>query len=107
MIVFEFINNQLGGLNGLIEKFKVGGVGEIIGLWVGIGENQLILVDMLQNVFGLDVVGLFVSKVGIDLLQVLLIFVQVLLYVVNGVMLNGEVLVGGQVDMLNVFGMFM
>ncbi|WP_262054527.1 YidB family protein, partial [Burkholderia thailandensis] len=36
----EFINNQPGGLNGLIEKFKAGGAGDVIGSWIGTGENQ-------------------------------------------------------------------
>ncbi|MBP0714702.1 YidB family protein [Burkholderia sola] len=100
----EFINNQPGGLNGLIEKFKAGGAGEIIGSWVGTGENQPISPDTLQNVLGSDVVGSLASKVGIDPSQASSILAQVLPHVVNGATPNGEVPAGGQVDTSNLLG---
>ena len=100
----EFINNQPGGLNGLIEKFKAGGAGDIIGSWVGNGENQPISADTLQNVLGSDVVGSLASKVGIDPSQASSILAQVLPHVVNGATPNGEVPASGQVDTSNVLG---
>ncbi|RQR31041.1 MULTISPECIES: YidB family protein [unclassified Burkholderia] len=100
----EFINNQPGGLNGLIEKFKAGGAGDIIGSWVGTGENQPISADTLQNVLGSDIVGALASKVGIDPSQASSILAQVLPHVVNGATPNGEVPAGGQVDTSNVLG---
>lgn len=100
----EFINNQPGGLNGLIEKFKAGGAGDIIGSWVGTGENQPISPDTLQNVLGSDAVGALASKVGIDPGQVSGILAQVLPHVVNGATPNGEVPAGGQLDTSNVLG---
>ncbi|KVV49290.1 hypothetical protein WT27_02400 [Burkholderia territorii] len=100
----EFINNQPGGLNGLIEKFKAGGAGDIIGSWVGTGENQPISPDTLQNVLGSEVVGSLASKVGIDPSQASAILAQVLPHVVNGATPNGEVPASGQVDTSNVLG---
>ncbi|AZQ51345.1 YidB family protein [Burkholderia cenocepacia] len=100
----EFINNQPGGLNGLIEKFKAGGAGDVIGSWVGTGENQPISPDTLQNVLGSDVVGSLASKVGIDPSQASSILAQVLPHVVNHATPNGEVPAGGQVDTSNVLG---
>ncbi|KGB99292.1 MULTISPECIES: YidB family protein [Burkholderia] len=100
----EFINNQPGGLNGLIEKFKAGGAGDVIGSWVGNGENQPISPDTLQNVLGSDVVGSLASKVGIDPAQASSILAQVLPHVVNHATPNGEVPAGGQVDTANVLG---
>ncbi|AJY14081.1 YidB family protein [Burkholderia dolosa] len=100
----EFINNQPGGLNGLIEKFKAGGAGEIIGSWVGTGENQPISPDTLQNVLGSDAVGALASKVGIDPAQASSILAQVLPHVVNHATPNGEVPANGQVDTSNVLG---
>lgn len=100
----EFINNQPGGLNGLIEKFKAGGAGEIIGSWVGTGKNQPISPDTLQNVLGSDAVGALASKVGIDPAQASSILAQVLPHVVNHATPNGEVPANGQVDTSNVLG---
>ncbi|AJX15220.1 YidB family protein [Burkholderia ubonensis] len=100
----EFINNQPGGLNGLIEKFKAGGAGDIIGSWVGTGENQPISADALQNVLGSDAIGALASKFGVDPAQASGILAQVLPHVVNHATPNGEVPADGQVDTSNVLG---
>ncbi|KWO49191.1 hypothetical protein WM28_15230 [Burkholderia ubonensis] len=100
----EFINNQPGGLNGLIEKFKAGGAGDIIGSWVGSGENQPISADTLQNVLGSDAIGALASKFGVDPAQASGILAQVLPHVVNHATPNGEVPADGQVDTSNVLG---
>ncbi|KVT42882.1 YidB family protein [Burkholderia ubonensis] len=100
----EFINNQPGGLNGLIEKFKAGGAGDIIGSWVGTGENQPISADTLQNVLGSDAVGALASKFGVDPAQASGILAQVLPHVVNHATPNGEVPADGQIDTSNVLG---
>ncbi|OMG74528.1 YidB family protein [Burkholderia ubonensis] len=100
----EFINNQPGGLNGLIEKFKAGGAGDIIGSWVGTGENQPISADTLQNVLGSDAIGALASKFDVDPAQASGILAQVLPHVVNHATPNGEVPADGQVDTSNVLG---
>ncbi|MGU7780596.1 YidB family protein [Burkholderia sp. PU8-34] len=100
----ELINNQPGGLNGLIEKFNAGGAGDVIGSWVGNGENQPISADTLQNVLGSDAIGALASKVGIDPQQASGILAQVLPHVVNHATPNGEVPADGQVDTSNVLG---
>ncbi|ABC38638.1 YidB family protein [Burkholderia thailandensis] len=100
----EFINNQPGGLNGLIEKFKAGGAGDVIGSWIGTGENQPISPETLQNVLGSDTVGALAQKIGIDPQQASGILAQVLPHVVNGATPNGEVPPNGQLDTSNVLG---
>ncbi|MBF3443367.1 DUF937 domain-containing protein [Burkholderia pseudomallei] len=100
----EFINNQPGGLNGLIEKFNAGGAGGIIGSWIGTGENQPISPETLQNVLGSDTIGALAQKVGIDPQQASGILAPVLPHVVNGATPNGEVPAGGQLDTSNVLG---
>ncbi|KVD80313.1 hypothetical protein WI89_25265 [Burkholderia ubonensis] len=100
----EFINNQPGGLNGLIEKFKAGGAGDVIGSWVGTGENQPISADALQNVLGSDAIDALASKFGVDPAQASGILAQVLPHVVNHATPNGEVPADGQVDTSNVLG---
>ncbi|AOJ09818.1 hypothetical protein WS62_20955 [Burkholderia sp. ABCPW 14] len=100
----EFINNQPGGLNGLIEKFNAGGAGGIIGSWIGTGENQPISPETLQNVLGSDTVGALAQKIGVDPQQASGILAQVLPHVVNGATPNGEVPANGQLDTSNVLG---
>lgn len=102
----EFINNQPGGLNGLIEKFKAGGAGDIIGSWVGNGQNQPISPDALQNVLGSDAIGAIASKFGVDPSMASTVLAQVLPHVVNHATPDGAVPADGQaqVDPSNVLG---
>ncbi|MCM2492954.1 YidB family protein [Burkholderia glumae] len=103
-VALEFINNQPGGLNGLIEKFRQGGAGEIIGSWVGNGENQPISPDTLHNVLGTDAITAIASKVGLDPAQASSILAQVLPHAVNHATPNGEVPADGQVDTSSLLG---
>ena len=51
----EFVNNQPGGLNGLIQRFHENGAGDVVSSWIGTGENKPISPDTLTSVlcFGL------------------------------------------------------
>jgi uncharacterized protein YidB (DUF937 family) len=100
----EFINNQPGGLSGLVSQFQQGGAGDIINSWISHGENQPISADTLQNVLGSDTVNALASKAGIDPQQASSLLAQVLPHVVNGATPNGQVPADGQVDSSNVLG---
>ena len=100
----EFVNNQPGGLNGLVQKFQQGGLGDVVQSWVGNGENQAISPDQLHNVLGSDVVSGLAQKVGMQPDQVSGLLSQVLPHVVNAATPNGEVPADGQIDSNNVLG---
>lgn len=100
----EFVNNQPGGLNGLVEKFQQGGLGDVVQSWVGNGENQAVSADQLQNVLGSDAVAGLAQKVGLQPDQVSGLLAQVLPHVVNAATPNGEVPAGGQVSGESVLG---
>ena len=55
-----------GGLNGLVSQFASKGLGDVIGSWVGTGQNKSISPDQLQNVLGSDVLGGLASKLGLN-----------------------------------------
>ncbi len=59
-------NGELGGLNGLVEKFNQAGLGDVVNSWIGKGENQPISADQLTNVLGSDVVANAAGKLGLD-----------------------------------------
>jgi len=59
-------NGELGGLNGLVEKFNQAGMGDVVKSWIGNGQNQPISGDQLSNVLGSDVLGQAASKLGMD-----------------------------------------
>jgi uncharacterized protein YidB (DUF937 family) len=100
----EFVNNQPGGLNGLVQKFQQGGLGDVVQSWVGNGENQAISPDQLHSVLGSDAVAGLAQKVGLPADQVTGLLAQVLPHVVNASTPNGEVPAGGQVNSENVLG---
>lgn len=59
-------NSQLGGLGGLVEKFQQAGLGDVVGSWIGTGQNQPISADQLSSVLGSDALSGLAAKLGVD-----------------------------------------
>jgi uncharacterized protein YidB (DUF937 family) len=57
---------QSGGLQGLANKFAQSGQGNTFQSWVGVGENQSVSSDQIQNALGSDQVKALAAKMGID-----------------------------------------
>jgi uncharacterized protein YidB (DUF937 family) len=57
---------QSGGLQGLANKFAQSGQGNTFQSWVGMGENQAISSNQIQNVLGSEQVNALAAKMGID-----------------------------------------
>src|ERR1700746_1950859 len=57
---------QSGGLQGLANKFAQSGQGNAFQSWVGMGENQPISGDQIQNALGSDQVKALAAKMGVD-----------------------------------------
>jgi len=55
-----------GGLSGLVTKFQQGGLGDVVGSWVGTGQNLPISADQLQQVLGSDMVAGLAAKFGLS-----------------------------------------
>lgn len=55
-----------GGLNGLVRQFASKGLGDVIGSWVGTGNNLPISADQLQSVLGADTIKNLASKLAMD-----------------------------------------
>jgi uncharacterized protein YidB (DUF937 family) len=55
-----------GGLGGLVAKFQQAGLGDVIGSWIGSGQNQAISGEQLGNVLGGDVLSGLASKLGVS-----------------------------------------
>jgi uncharacterized protein YidB (DUF937 family) len=100
----EFVNNQPGGLNGLIQQFKDKGAGDIISSWVSNGENQPISADALHSVLGSDTVTNLAAKAGVQPDQITGLLSQILPHVVNAATPTGEVPAEGQLNATSVLG---
>jgi uncharacterized protein YidB (DUF937 family) len=55
-----------GGLGGLVEKFNQAGMGDVIGSWIGKGENLPISGDQLGKVLGSDALSQIAGQLGVD-----------------------------------------
>ena len=57
---------QSGGLQGLASKFAQSGQGNLFQSWIGMGENQPVSSNQIQNVLGSEQVSAIASKMGVD-----------------------------------------
>jgi uncharacterized protein YidB (DUF937 family) len=98
----EFVNNQPGGLSGLVQQFHEKGAGDIVNSWISNGANQAISPDTLQNVLGSDALSGIAQKAGVSPDQVSGLLAQVLPHIVNHATPDGQVPEGGQLDVSSV-----
>jgi uncharacterized protein YidB (DUF937 family) len=63
-------NSELGGLGGLVDKFNQNGMGDIIGSWIGTGDNLPVSADQIASAFGNGTLGNIASQLGLDPAQV-------------------------------------
>ena len=57
---------QSGGLQGLASKFAQSGQGSAFQSWVGVGENQPVSSNQIQNVIGPEQVNAIATRMGVD-----------------------------------------
>ena len=55
-----------GGLGDLMARFTQSGMGNVIGSWVGHGQNVPISADQLSNVLGSDAIADIASQLGLS-----------------------------------------
>ena len=64
-VVSGLINNESGGLAGLLQQFKANGLGHLADSWVGTGQNMPISAEQLKGVLGSDQLQQMAAKLGI------------------------------------------
>ena len=84
-----------GGLGGLMAKFQQAGLGDVIGSWVGSGNNQPISGDQLHQVLGSDAVSALAGKLGIDMGTATSQLTQILPELINHLTPGGQAPAGG------------
>jgi uncharacterized protein YidB (DUF937 family) len=57
---------QSGGLQGLASKFSQSGQGDVFSSWVGMGENQPVSTNQVQEALGSDQIRAIATKMGVD-----------------------------------------
>jgi len=64
--LLQMIQNQPGGLQGLVQSFQEKGMGGLVSQWVSTGPNPPISSDQVHQVLGSDQVKALAAKAGID-----------------------------------------
>jgi uncharacterized protein YidB (DUF937 family) len=89
--VLQMIQNQPGGLQGLIQSFHQNGLGGVISSWVGTGQNQSISPDQVQQVLGSNNLQQVADKAGISPEQAKSSLAELLPTMVDKITPNGQV----------------
>ena len=84
-------NNQTGGLGGLVDKLKAGGLGSAVSSWVGTGPNQSVTADQVGNALGSDQVSEIAQKTGLPTSEVTSHLSQILPQLISHLTPNGSV----------------
>src|SRR5271155_5246107 len=64
--LLQMVQNQPGGLQGLVQSFHDKGMGGVVSSWVGSGQNSPISAEQIQQVLGSDQVKALAAKAGIS-----------------------------------------
>lgn len=98
-------NGQLGGLDGLVAKFNQAGLSDVIGSWIGRGENLPVSTDQLSQVLGKDTLGQIAGQLGIDPAQAGSQLSQVLPGLIDRLTPHGQAPEGGLGNASDLMGM--
>lgn len=86
---------QNGGLQGLVQSFQQGGLGEIVNSWVSSGQNLPISAEQIQSVLGGSSLGSLVSQLGMNSEQASGSLATMLPQLIDSMTPNGEIPQGG------------
>ena len=100
-------NGSAGGLGGLVSKFEQAGMGDVIGSWIGKGENQPVSGGQLQDALGNDTIANIASRLGINAQTLLPMLATLLPVLIDQLTPHGKVPeqgLGDQSDLLSSLG---
>lgn len=83
-------NGEVGGLGGLVSRFEQAGMGDVIGSWIGKGENQPVSGGQLQDALGSDVISGLAQKLGLNAATLLPMLATLLPMLVDRLTPNGQ-----------------
>lgn len=86
---------KVGGLQGLVEKFSQGGLGEQVASWVSTGKNLPVSAEQLQSVFSSTGLQDIAAKFGFNSSDMSAQLSNLLPQVIDKLTPNGQVPEGG------------
>ncbi|HET7524693.1 MAG TPA: YidB family protein [Burkholderiaceae bacterium] len=94
-----------GGLNGLIQGFERGGLGEVMSSWISTGQNRPVTPDQLGQVLGPDAISALTRQSGGQPGDVLGQLAQLLPQVIDQLTPHGQVPPSGLGNTSDLLGM--
>jgi uncharacterized protein YidB (DUF937 family) len=90
--ILGYINSpQVGGIAGLQKMFEQGGLGSVIGSWIGGGQNSSVSPSQLQNVLHGGALQQAAQQAGLDPSQLTSMMSTLLPHLVDKLTPNGQV----------------
>lgn len=89
-VAMEIFNNN-GGLSGIVDKFKAGGLSEQVASWVGMGENIAVSPEQISSVMGKGAIADIADKFGLSAEVLSAQIAQYLPTVVDKLTPNGQI----------------
>lgn len=65
-MLLSLIQNQPGGLGGLLSSFESKGMGDQVKSWVGTGANMPVTSDQVHSALGADAISAMAAKLGVS-----------------------------------------
>lgn len=94
--VMQLVNDpKIGGLQGLVQTFQQGGLGEIVNSWVSTGQNLPISAEQIQSVLGGSSLQDIAAKLGVSQEQASGSLADMLPQLVDSMTPNGQLPEGG------------
>lgn len=94
--VMQMLNDpQNGGLQGLIESFRQGGLGDIVDSWVSTGQNLPVSAEQITGLLGNSALGNLVSQLGLDRAEASASLASVLPSLIDSLTPNGQLPASG------------
>lgn len=89
--LLQMIQNQPGGLQGMVQSFHDKGMGGLVSSWVGSGQNLPVSADQIHEALGSDQVKALAAKAGISPDVAASTIAQLLPGIVDKLTPNGQV----------------
>lgn len=83
-------NGGQGGLGGLVSKFEQAGMGDVVGSWIGTGENRPVSGEQVQDALGGDTIANIASRLGINAQTLLPMLATLLPVLIDRLTPNGR-----------------
>ena len=89
--LIDMLGTQMGGVQGLQQKFEQAGLGGVVASWIGTGANQPITADQLARVLGPDRIAQLAERLGIAPDRAQQVVAQVLPNLIDHLTPNGQI----------------